>query len=119
MENLRPIYATVSGACFIAITQIVTRENVNAAHFIALACFVTAMPFCALVAAVARLEHLQQGSFLSKLVSHLSGNALFVFWLGVAAMTFSFGWLIGLLFVIPSLIAWAIAHVTLSKSNSN
>lgn len=113
--HLRRVYSVVCGACFIAITQLATREKLTGTQLIALGCFVTAMPFFALEAGVPRLEYLKKGSLLSHLVSYLSGFALPIFWIGVAALTFSFRWWVGLFFVASSGIAWAIAHVTLEK----
>jgi hypothetical protein len=116
-EHLRKIYGIASGACFIAITQLAQRDTLQTDHIIALGCFASALPFCALQASTKRLDRLKKGSFLFSALSHFAGFSLPMVWLGVALLTFSFGWLVGLLFVGSSAIAWAFSQASLNVDN--
>ena len=115
--NQHRIYGIVSGACFIAITQLATREHLEAIHLFSLCCFAASLPFMALGGAVAEIDHVAKTSFLERLIDQLIGDSLFVFWVGIVALLFSFGWLVALLFVVSSLIALTIAKVSASRQH--
>ena|SRR6266404_618677 len=110
-ENERRNFALAAGGCFIAITQLLTRDNLEFLQLVALGCFFAALPFLAVTAATNRLDDLKSGTFLSLLFAHLRGFSLFVFWLGLAAIAFSFRWFVGVFFLASSLIVWAGLHV--------
>jgi hypothetical protein len=111
-SNQRRIYAIVSGACFIAITQLATRDRLGSLHLFSLACFATSLPFMALGGGVMETDRIPKGSLLGILLDQLIGNSLFVFWAGVVALLISFGWWIAVFFVIGSIIAFIIARVS-------
>jgi hypothetical protein len=111
-ERERRNFAIAAAGCFIAITQLLSRDRLEWLHFISLGCFFAALPFLAVTAATNRLDDLEPGTFLSLLFAHFRSLSLFVFWLGLAVLAFSLRWFIGVFFIGGSLIVWAGLHVT-------
>jgi hypothetical protein len=114
VENYRKIQGAIAGACFIAITQLATRERLDGFQIFALCCFSSVLPFSALSAALDRVHDFDHKKDLPiyHLTEHLFGNAMFVFWLGLVALLFSFGWLLAVLFTVGSVIAVTIGNST-------
>jgi hypothetical protein len=115
--NQHRIYGVVSGACFIAIIQLATRQQFGAAHLFSLCCFATSLPFMALGGAMAEVDNIPGAPFLGKLAQYLIRGSLPVFWVGMVALLFSFGWLAAGLFAVGSVIAVAIAMIADRRSN--
>ncbi|SRR6266567_4810301 len=106
------LYAVISGACFIGITQLATREHLHPSHIFSLCCFAASLPFMALRGAGGTFEDIEKDSWLGRLIDVLTDGCLLLFWFGIVALLFSFAWGIALLFVAASLITFTIAYVS-------
>jgi hypothetical protein len=111
-ERERRNFAIAAAGCFIAITQLLSRDKLECLHLISLGCFFSALPFLAVTAATNRLDDLKPGTFLSLLFAYFRSFSLFVFWLGLVALAFSFRWFCGVFFMSSSLVVWAGLHIT-------
>jgi hypothetical protein len=106
------LYAAIAGACFIGITQLATREHLYTSHIFSLCCFAASLPLMALRGVGGTFEDIEKDSWLWRLIDVLTDGFLLLFWFGVVALLFSFGWVVALFFMAASLIAFAILQVS-------
>ena len=91
-ENIKKLSAAAAGGCFVAITQLATRDKIDTSDLVAIGCFSVTLPIFVTAATIPGFQAIQSGSALGTITSQVIGWSLSLFALGVASVLWSFGW---------------------------